>query len=106
MGRADAFLVGQVRNCPGHFERAIVSPGDLKGAIAECERITTFDPKYTGRRLINPLDHYRMAKPYEQKRQKDKAAVGYRLFDELCKDAEPGQPEVDGAKACQAAPGK
>ena len=79
--------------------RAFIKTGDRGRAIAEYERLTAFDPTNPERRLIHPLYHYRLAKLYEQKGQKTKARQRYERFLELWKDADPGQAEVDDARA-------
>jgi tetratricopeptide (TPR) repeat protein len=83
--------------------RAYQQKGDLGKAIAEYERMTSFDPQDPERKLIHPLYHYRLAKLYEQKGNKGKARARYERFLELWKDADPGQSEVDDAKARLAA---
>jgi len=78
--------------------RAYQQKGDLDKAIAEYERLITFDPKVESRYLIHPKYHYRLAKLYEQKGLKDKAKAQYERFLDLWKDADPGLPEVADAQ--------
>jgi tetratricopeptide (TPR) repeat protein len=78
--------------------RAYAQKGDVDRAIVEYEKLVTFDPASRARLLVHPLLHYRLAKLYEQKGLKPKAADRYRKFLELWKEADPGQPAVEDAR--------
>ena len=78
--------------------RAYAKKGDMDKAIAEYERLTTFDYRNEAQFLIHPKYHYRLGLLYEQKGRKAKAAERYRKFLGLWKDADPGLPEVVDAK--------
>ncbi len=78
--------------------RAYKSIGALDKAIAEYERLVTFDPNLESRCLIHPIYYYRLAKLYEEKGLRDKAIEKYEKFLFLWKDADPVFTEVDDAK--------
>ena len=78
--------------------RAYLQQGELDKAIEAYERLFTFDPESIDRRLIHPLNYYRLGQVYEQKGNKKKAKANYRKFLELWKDADPGIAEVEDAQ--------
>jgi serine/threonine protein kinase/Tfp pilus assembly protein PilF len=89
-----------VHNFPFHKDvlaRAYVKKGEIDKAIAEYERLITFDPSTKGRCLIHPLSHYRLAKLYEERGWQGKAIEQYEKFLDLWKDADPGTAEVEDA---------
>ncbi len=79
--------------------RAYYRNGELDKAIAEYERLITFDPNSKDRRLIHPKYHYLLAKLYEEKDWKGKAIEQYEKFLEIWKNADEDLPELIGAKA-------
>jgi tetratricopeptide (TPR) repeat protein len=79
--------------------RAYYLNGELDKAIAEYERLITFDPASNNRRLIHPKYHYRLAKLYEEKGLKKKAISEYEKFLKLWTDADKGVPQFIDAKS-------
>jgi tetratricopeptide (TPR) repeat protein len=77
---------------------AYLKNGDLNEAIAEYERLTTFDPSTRDRRLINPKYYYILGDIYEQQGNTAKAIEHYEKFLNLWKDADPGIAEVEDAR--------
>jgi tetratricopeptide (TPR) repeat protein len=78
--------------------RAYQQKGEVDKAIAEYERLITFDPDSDDRQLIHPKYHYRLAKLYEEKGLNTRAIEAYEKFMEIWKNADPGTAEVDGAR--------
>ncbi|TET65794.1 MAG: tetratricopeptide repeat protein, partial [Candidatus Aminicenantes bacterium] len=78
--------------------RAYREKGELDKAIAEYERLFSFDPESKERHLIHPKYHYRLAKLYEEKGWEGKAIEFYEKFLLFWKDADPGIAEVEDAK--------
>jgi tetratricopeptide (TPR) repeat protein len=78
--------------------RAYRTKGDLDKAIAEYERLTTFDPTRPERNWIHPKNHFRLAELYDQKGLRARAVETYRKFLDIWKNADPDIPEVVKAK--------
>ncbi len=78
--------------------RAYIKNGELEKAIAEYERLITFNPQQKGRYLVHPVYHYRLGVLYEEKGWEGKAIEEYEKFLELWKDANPGISEVENAR--------
>ncbi len=72
--------------------------GQIDKAIAEYQKLLTFDPASQDRRIRNPVYHFRLAKLYEQKGLKAEAKKEYARFLELWKDADPGLTELADAQ--------
>jgi tetratricopeptide (TPR) repeat protein/TolB-like protein len=72
--------------------------GELDKAIAEYERLITFDPSSKERRLIPPKFHYHLAKLYEKRDANVKAIEQYEKFLAIWKDADKDLPELIDAK--------
>jgi tetratricopeptide (TPR) repeat protein len=78
--------------------RTYYQNNELEKAIAEYERLITFDPNSKDRSLINPVYHYLLAELYEEKGFKDKAIEQYEKFLDIWKDADEDLPELIDAK--------
>ena len=78
--------------------RAYVENGEMDKAIAEYEKLITFDPQKKERYLIHPVYHYRLAKLYQEKGWTGKAIDQYEKFLDIWKDADPNLTELNDAK--------
>jgi tetratricopeptide (TPR) repeat protein len=73
--------------------------GNLDEAIAEYEKLTTFDPAAVNfRPLVHPFGHLRLGKLYEQKGLIDKAIEQYELALSYWQEADPGLAPVIDAR--------
>ena len=77
--------------------QAYYQTGAIDKAIAEYERLITFDPNSGNRQLIHPLYYYRLAELSAEKGWQGKAIEYYEKFLNLWKDADPGMVEVEDA---------
>jgi serine/threonine protein kinase/Tfp pilus assembly protein PilF len=89
------FLYASTRDV---LARAYVKKGELDKAIAEYQRLITFDPDSEDLRFIHPRHHYRLATLYDQKGQSGKAIKQYERFLEIWKDADEDLPELIDAR--------
>jgi tetratricopeptide (TPR) repeat protein len=78
--------------------RAYREMRDIDNAIAEYEKLTTFNPARPERNWIHPKYHFRLAELYELKGLKDRAIDSYQKFLGIWKNADPDIPEVAKAK--------
>jgi tetratricopeptide (TPR) repeat protein len=72
--------------------------GELDRAIAEYERLITFDSKRKERWLIFPVYHYNLAKLYEEKRRSEVAIEQYEKFLHIWSEADDDLPELADAR--------
>jgi len=79
--------------------RAYRQKGNLDEAIAEYERLTTFQPYSRDRRFIHPKYRYRLAQLYQEKGRLRKASEQYKKFLEIWKEADQDLPELADAKS-------
>jgi len=78
--------------------RAYQKAGNPDRAIAEYEKLLTFDPGSKWRRFPNPIYHFSLARLLEDKGDKAGARDHYQKFLELWKQADPGIPEFEEAR--------
>lgn len=79
--------------------RALVRRGSLDEAIAEYERLTTFDPTGKDRRLVYALFHYRLARLYEETGRSAPAIDQYGRFLKIVGGDDSAIPEAADARA-------
>lgn len=79
--------------------RGFVKKGEIDKAIAEYEKLTTFDPTAaTIRLLIHPFAHLRLAKLYEERELREKAVEQYEKVLAFWTDADEGLLPVEEAR--------
>jgi serine/threonine protein kinase/predicted Zn-dependent protease len=79
--------------------RVYAKKGDVGKAIAEYEHLFKQDVSADVTYLVHPIYHYRLGLLYERAGEVIKAKAQYEKLLELWKDADPGLPEVEDAKA-------
>ena len=77
-----------------HLRTNIKTQNELRKAIEEYERLTTFNPDSWERFIIHPEYHYRLAKLYEENADLDKAIREYNKFLTIWKNADKDRPEL------------
>ncbi len=84
----------------GSLAQAYYEKGDFEEAKREYEKITGLTSgRILDDRALYPRSFYMLGKILEKWGAKAKAIENYRKFLELWKDADPGLPEVEDAKA-------
>jgi tetratricopeptide (TPR) repeat protein len=83
--------------------RAYTKKGETDKAIGLLEKSTILDPPSNLWLLIPPKIYYDLGRLYEKKGMKEKTRENYTKFLDLWKNADPGLPEVEDAKAKLAA---
>ncbi len=79
--------------------RGLVKKGEIDNAIAEYEKLTTFDPtEITARLLVHPFGHLRLAKLYEERGLREKAIEQYGKALAFWTDADEGLSPVEEAR--------
>ncbi|MDH5742426.1 MAG: protein kinase [Candidatus Aminicenantes bacterium] len=79
--------------------RGLVKKGEIDNAIAEYEKLTTFDPTaITARLLVHPFGHLRLAKLYEERGLREKAIEQYGKALAFWTDADEGLSPVEEAR--------
>ena len=86
--------------------RVLAKKGDVAGAISEYERLAKIPLTYKSAYFRHPLHHYRLGILYERVGEGAKAKAQYERFLGLWKDADPGLPDVEDARARLAGLGK
>ncbi len=82
---------------------ACYKSGDLEGARRGYERVTTLTMGRVSFGDLYAKSFYWLGKIAEDQKDKSRARENYGKFLDLWKDADPGQPELDDAKARLAA---
>ena len=78
--------------------RASYANGDVDAAIAEYRKLVKFDPMQKGRYPIDPKNHYRLAKLYQEKGWPGLAMQEFEIFLDRWQDADEGLPELADAR--------
>ena len=78
--------------------RAYYASGDMNQAIAEYQRLVTFDPKDPSKFLIDPRNYYKLGKLYEETGKIQPAIMKYERFLDLWKNADENLDEVVDAR--------
>jgi tetratricopeptide (TPR) repeat protein len=98
MSDRDSMLAYNLPPLKDTLARTFLKKGDHDRAIAEYERLTTFDPSSRDRRFIHPQYHYRLATLYHDKDDLARAAEEYGKFLDLWKDADKCFSEIEDAR--------